>query len=227
MARISGSNSSNKQQVDANLAARVSITPPFVDAASAGRYRAVMKTGLATLLSAHTASAGHWCAFRNASSTKVILVDKVRIAACMITDFTTLQRFDLAMRFARGFTVLHTAGAAVTLSGDNAKMRTAYPTSSAEARIATTGDLTVGTVSAIDSNPMLVAGSGQPSDGATVGNIPFGATFEAGAAGGPIVLAQNEGLIFSNEVLMGAAGTANILAELEWREMLIADAANI
>lgn len=213
------------QGVEATNAAFVTLLPGTIGA-SGGRYRMTARTGLATVLSAHTSSAGHFAQFRWGSTTKSAIIERIEIDAAMITDFTTLQRFALAAFFARAFTAAGSGGAALTLTTNNGKLRTSHATTAlSEFRVATTADLTAGTHT-LDANPFLVAESGQPSDGATVGNNRLGAVFDA-KVNGPIVLAQDEGLVFSNLVLMGAAGTAGIAVTVDWREVLNAEVPTI
>lgn len=221
MTQIRGSVSegNNIQEVEDQKAARVAVYPPAVDAANGGRYRIGASTGLITTIAAHTASAGHIGAFRWGSTTKTCIVDNIRIVASMVTDFTTLQQFRIGARIARSYSASHTGGTQLTLTGNNGKLRTDYATTAlTDFSISTTSALTAGTHT-IDTQPFLLALSGQPSDGATVGNIPFEAVFDARESG-PIVLEANEGIVFSNEILMGAAGTATVGIVVSWREYL-------
>lgn len=222
MAIIQGGSVANNQEVDLSLASRVSLQPPQVIAADGGRYEISLVTGLATLLSAHTATAGHFAYARWGSATKTALVDYVRIGGVVITDFTTFQRFHVAGRLARGFTASGSGGTAATITADNCKLRPGYATTAfTDLRVATTADLTAGTQT-IDTQPFIHCIIGTASDGATVANIP-NATERDGHSRGPIILTQDTGLVFSNEVLMGAAGTATLTVTLGWREVLNAN----
>lgn len=222
MAIIQGGSVANNQEVDLSLAARVSLQPPQVIAADGGRYEVVLQTGLATLLSAHTATAGHFGYFRWGSTTKTALIDYVKLQGITVTDFTTFQRFSVSGRIARGYTASGSGGTALTISGNNCKLRTAHATTAAtDIRVATTADLTAGTQT-IDTQPFISLCIGNASDGATVANLPH-AVERDGHSRGPIILAQDEGLVFSNDILMGAAGTAQLQVTIGWREVLNAN----
>ncbi len=209
-------------KIDLGRSARVNIVGPHVDATTGGRYRATAQSGLATLLNAFTTTAGHFCAFRNPSTTKTCVVDYIKVAACMTTDFTNACELRLAARVARAFTALHTSGAATTLTTNNAKMRTSYQTCAAQLYVCTTGDLTAGT-HVLDVAPFLVVPSKQADSGVTIQNPTIEGVFDAGAQGGPLILAQDEGIVFSNEILMSAVGVAHLSVTIGWREMLNAE----
>lgn len=186
------------------------------------RFRMTARSGLLTTVAAKTASAGHIAAFRNTSTTKSILVDRVRLDGSVITDFTTLQRLGFGLFIARGYTASHSGGTAQTLTGNNGKLRTSDPAISAlgDFRIGDTGALTAGTHT-LDAQPVTSADFGVPSDGATVENKALAMEFSGD--NGPIVLAQDEGLVLANMVLMGAAGTVALDLTIDWREVLNAE----
>lgn len=220
MATLKGTDGS-LQQTEPNLASRVSLHAPYVDDTDGGRFQVSLKTGLITTIAAMTITAGHLFGFRNPSASKTILIDRLKIKACMVTDFTTLQQLHFAARKATGFSVLHSAGgAAVTLTGEGPKKRTTQLASIATAYLATTAAITGQTAVDISGKtPLVMAISGQPSAGATTAKIPFGEEFIGVRDGGPITLTENEGLIVSNEILMGAAGTCILGIDISWREM--------
>lgn len=209
------------QEVDTSRAGRMSLQPPSVVAANGGRYEVVLSSGLVTLLSAHTATAGHFAWFRNPSATKSVLVDYIKIAGAMVTDFTTFQRLSLSARIARAYTASHTGGTAATLTGNNAKLRTSYATMAAVCGVSTTGDLTAGT-HVIDIQPFMGLIVANSSDAITTKRTPS-ETVREGHSRGPVILVQDEGIVFSNDVLMGAAGTAGLQVTVGWREVLNAE----
>ena len=201
--------------------ARTLELPPSVGSVG-GRFRAAIRSGLLTTIAAKTATLGHVAAFRNASTTKTVLVDRIDLKAAMVTDFTAAQRLALAAYVARAYTAAHTGGTAATLTGNNAKKKTSGPASAdVSLRIGTTTALTAGTHT-LDAQPFLVAESGQPSAAPTDANLPILASFD-GREAGPLVLAQDEGIVLANEVLMGAAGTLGLAIEISWREILNAE----
>lgn len=223
MAKMKGTDGT-LQEVDANKAARTSLTHPFTRDADGGRYRLVTKSGLLTTIAARTTTAGHLWAMHNPSATKAVIIDRLAIAASMITDFTTEQRLILAARKVLGFTVLHTTGGSAP-SADKWKKRESMALPSARFYFANAAAAITGsTISTPLDDPILEAVSGQPAAGTTVANIPIAAEFAGALDGGPYVLMQNEGIVISNEILMGAAGTMVLGVTCAWREVLIADA---
>lgn len=225
MAKMKGTDGT-LQEVDPNKAARASITHPFTRDADGGRYRVATKSGLLTTIAARTTTAGHLWAMHNPSATKAIIIDRLAIVASMITDFTTEQRVILAARRAAAFTVLHTTGGGSTENKNKKRESMAAPVARiyfANAAAAISG----ATITTPETDPFLEAISGQPSAGATVANMPIAAEFAAPLDGGPFIMMQSEGIIISNEILMGAAGTMVLGVACSWREVLIADAANM
>lgn len=220
MAIIKGGATSNLQEVDAQLAARVSVSPPAITAANGGRYRFVGRSGLITTIAAFTATAGHVGAFRWGSTTKTAVIDSIAMSAAMVTDFGTLQQLAFTVRMARSYTASHSSGTAGTLSGNNCKLRTTYATTGlTDARVSATAALTAGTHT-IDTQPIMVLDLAEPGSAQA---IQRGNRVERSFVNGPIVLAQDEGLVFANEILMGATGTAIFSFEVEWREYLNSD----
>lgn len=223
MAIIKDSSATNTMDVDGQGAALVRPGMPKITVANGGRYRFASRTGLITTIAAHTATAGHLVGFRWGSTTKTCLVDYIRLQLCTVTDFTTLQQFAVGARMARSYTASHSGGTTATLTGNNCKMRSSYATTAlTAAQVATTAELTAGTHT-IDTQPFLVCSTSAPSAGATTDQIPWAVEFNAKTGTGPIILAQDEGFVVSNETLMGAAGTAILAIEVEWREYLNAD----
>lgn len=229
MARLKGSNSANLAQVEANDALWVQNVHPYVDDLNGGRYGVALKTGLVTALTAMTITAGHIGSFRNPSTTKTILVDRLAIKVAVVTDFTTVQQLQFAARKATGLTVLHTAGgAAVTLTGEGPKKRTSMLASIATAYLATTAVVTGQTAVDISSKtPLVMAAGSSPSSALTNTRQHFEDIYVGSERGGPIVLVQDEGFIFTSETLMGAAGTAVVEIDIDWREVLNANAADL
>ncbi len=200
---------------------RVSVLPPTKGSAG-GRYAVRLRSGLLTAIAAKTATAGHLATLRNPSATKTLLLERIRVEASPVTDFTALQRLGFAAFIARAFTTAYTGGTALTLTGDNAKKKTSDPTTVAEVREPLAAAL--GHVAAtLDAQPFMGAEGGVPADGATAENKVIAAEWLERDSGSPIVLRQNEGIVIANTVLMGAAGTVALQIDLEWRELLNAE----
>lgn len=234
MAIIKGGATSNLQEVDASLAARVSVLPSSIGSAG-GRYALGLTSNLVTVLSAFTATAGHVGAFRWGSTTKTCLLDYMRISIHMVVDFAAAQRIALEAHIARAYTASHAGGVAAAnvaqtiaaVTGNNSKLRTSYPTTGlTDARLSDTADLTAGT-HVIDGNAFLQCALQAPAAGTTVQKIPSVAIFDARTQGGPIVLAQDEGIVIGNRLLWAATGTGIVTVDYQWRELLNADVPSI
>ncbi len=199
-------------------ALRVSAYP----AEALGFYRFSAMTGLQTATVAGTATLGGVFAMRNPHATTLVIIQYVRIRWQMVTAFTTAQEVNYRIFIARSFSALHTTGGTViagTVGGF--KKRASYPTSvlgTTNAIIATTAGLTGGTFT-LDSQEMNGLNTWSQT-GAAPAVMPAQETFLDATNSGdsPIILAQNEGIVVRNEILMGAAGTGRLLVEVAWYE---------
>jgi hypothetical protein len=192
-----------------------------------GAYGTAAVSGLITGVVAGSATNGHLFAFRFAPPTaqpapKYALIQRVRARAFTIDGYTAAQEVGIDLVVARSYTVGHTSGTALTLTGNNAKKITApCPTiQGATLRIATTGQLTAGTHT-LDAQPLRFAAYAELAAAATV---PKGA-YEIFMSTEdldryPLALAANEGFIIRNTVAQGAAGTVRLDVEVDWLELL-------
>lgn len=190
-----------------------------------GAYRSGAKTGLLTVISAPTATAGHIWAARwsppvpgaaSAHARQYAVIQRLRARWYTIAGFTAAQEVGLDLFRMTAYTAAHTGGNALTPS----PKRASVPASLMTGRISTTGDLTAGTQT-IDTDP--IAG-GVFSELAAAATVPKGA-FEIYLSTEdldryPIVLAPNEGLLLRNSILMGAGGTARVIVEMDWLEVV-------
>lgn len=210
---ILGSGSAIEAEVDATTKALRTSTYPcdgagFIFSAS---------TGLITTIAAGTTSAGHLFAFRNGTST-LMIVERIRLRWQQITAFTTPQEVGLQAFVTRGYTAPHTGGTQINpaSAGGLKKVSTGANTVLTDARMAQAGALAGGTHT-LDALPFLeVAGWSQTGAAPAVTSgfeeeLVFDSRY-------PIVLGLNEGIIVRNTILMGAAGTARAIVSLEWRE---------
>ncbi len=231
--------STNIAEVEASRAARVAMGPDFIGAvATGGRYRAHLRTNLATVISAITATGdvGQIGQFRWGSAAKKCLIDRIEIGFQPVTDFTTFQRIVLGVRKV-GFAAVgtHTATASggtttanlatvAVLTGDNFKRGSVnMPTTVlTDFRLTDTADLTCGAgARSLDVQDFMTLVACPKSDGATIAKPRFEKIWEAN--GRPLVLHQDTGLSLMNHILWGAAGTAVVDMAVEWREILNAE----
>lgn len=189
-----------------------------------GAYRVAAVSGLLTGVAAASATAGHLFAVQWAPASKekiqTCVLQRLRARFVTITGYTAAQEIGIDVVVARAFTVAGSGGTALTLTTNNAKKRTAFPTSlMADMRIGTTGALTAGTQT-LDAQP-LAQGVGS--------ELAAAATVQKGVAElylstedldrYPVVLMPQEGLIVRNTIAQGAAGTGRLVVEMDWLEV--------
>lgn len=120
------------------------------------------------------------------------------------------------MYAARSFTASDTGGTAGTLTGNNSKLRTSFPTTQlADFRISSTAALSAGTRT-LDSNPLasVNVAVGTSTSAQLLGQTVF---YEPGQAGDyPLILAANEGFVI--QATVPATGTWSIQVRVDWEE---------
>lgn len=182
-----------------------------------GAFQLGAASGALTTVAAYTSTAGHVFAFRWAPNTSALCaVKRVSVGFNLTTGFGAAQQMGFALYAARSYSASHSGGTPIVLTGNNNKYRTSLGTSGVtNAQIATTTALTAGTHT-IDSQPL--------------GQTNFWATTTAGslltnydlisydANDYPFVLANNEGFIIANTILMGATGVGTLIVNVEWFE---------
>lgn len=189
-------------------AARVVIKPDEM----LGAYQVSAATGAITTVAAN----GPIFSFRWApNNSTVCVIKRISVGFVCTTAFTTAQQMGFGVVMARSFSGSDSGGTALTLTGNNNKYRTSLATSSVtDARIATTAALTAGTrtldAQAIGTNYFWVAGAGT--------SLTQTDLISYDANDYPIVLANNEGFVITNLVLMGAAGVGTAVVNVEWFE---------
>lgn len=124
----------------------------------------------------------------------------------------------LEVVFARAFTASDSGGTALTITGNNGKLKTNFDTTLVtDLRIATTGTLTAGTRT-LDTQALATVGYGT---GTAVGTtaLPHTILISRETNAYPVVLSQNEGLILRNPLAGPATGSFVVFVTLRWREM--------
>ena len=193
--------------------------------------RLVVSTGAVTTIAARTATAGHLLAFRNASTTRKLMVYRVGAKFTLTTAYGAAQETGCDLILARSYSASHTGATAVDLGSTVAstnELLVDFPTSAMGTaglcRVADTGALTAGTQT-LDANPIGVLSAWTAAIGDKVplvtagGHDDFGDLYNADKSRGlPIVLGANEGLIIRNLILMGATGVGRWDFLIEWAE---------
>ncbi len=176
-----------------------------------GAYRLNMMSTELTLVAAQTATLGHIGSFRNASSTLSVVVDAISCKFWFTVLPTVLQEFGLGLFMARSYTASHTGGAAATITTNNGKLRTSYPTlADISMRMGTTGALTAGTHT-LDAQSFASSGTYcMAANAAAHQSVGFELNYAPGPGVGKILLAQNEGFVLTNSILGGTAAKWNV-----------------
>lgn len=182
-----------------------------------GKYRLVAETGT---IGAGAAADSEIFEFRfDPSDTNMrAIVRRIFISAISLGTGFSAGQCIIEAKFARAFTVAGTGGGAVTLTTNQAKMRTAYGTSLAEARVSTTAALTAGTQT-LDTLAFASAFTGVGTAAYTqfigVAGQPLD-LFHATEGNEPIVIAGDEGFVIRATV--PATGTWAAAIGVEWDE---------
>lgn len=171
-------------------------------------YSLVGASGLITTVAARTSSAGHVFAARFVSASKVFAVTRLRVYWQTISGFTAAQEMALAAFKLTGYSAAHTGGSAVAALARSPD----FAASGLSARIGDTGALTAGTHTI---GSQLLRGSfSELADSALLHKGFIDEQRED--ADHPICVLENEeGILVSNEILMGAGGTGRLTVELD------------
>jgi hypothetical protein len=210
---IQGS-SGNTQDVAANtLAARVNERPMNV-----GSFGSFIAASFSGTQAAGLAATSPIFSFRSATTGgPLILVRRVAFEMSVSTTGFAAGTALINMFVARTFTGSDTGGTALTMTTNNAKLRTAFGTSAVQdIRIASTTTLTAGTRT-LDAAPMASAFVGV-STTATQILIPNRNLIGAQHGGEwPLVLAANEGFVL--QATVPATGTWVFTCQVVWDEV--------
>lgn len=208
MAVIQGGTSGALAEVDATFKAqRVTIRPVEL----IGYHSIGGNSGALTGVAAN----GAVFSLRNTGA-NLLLIRRVMIGFVTTTAFTTAQGLAYSLIKATGFTASDTGGTALYTAGQN-KHRTSMAniTSAPDVRISSTAALAAGTRT-LETVGMGVAGGTSNAVGTSLAPQPL---LEQDTGDYPLVLAQNEGLIISNLIAMGAAGVIQLHVNLEMAEV--------
>ena len=151
------------------------------------------------------------------NNSTIALIRKIEVCLSDIVAFT-VGTVIIAPTIARAFTASDTGGTPATLTGNNLKMRTSFPsTNMTDIRVATTTNLTAGTRTLDPSSfavlmTSVTAVAGQPPNGGNISTV-----FRANIGEQPLQLANNEGF----EILQSvpATGTWQCSVVVGWDEV--------
>jgi hypothetical protein len=227
MSRIEGGSVGLQADVGAAPASGLHHIAKPTDAGALGHYRVSVPTGT---LTAGLAAGGQIFSLRWADATRLLVLKSLNVKVLTLTPFTgaTLSDYgSVDAVVARSFTVAASGGTAVTLTGNNAKVRTSMATSLVNTmQVATTAALTAGTqtLDAQAFKSSLVRGNRTNPAAATeeaVASTDNGLALNFNVSNGeyPIVLAANEGIVIRNRTVWPIAGTAMYVIDVAWAEV--------
>ena len=185
---------------------------PYKQCPEYSDYSIAMRSGALTIVAAD----GPVWSCQWTSTSLICVVKRIAISIGVTTAYTTAQVTRYGLYFARAYTVADTGGTAATLTTNNGKKDTRYPTTSlTDLRMCTTGAITAGTRT-LDAQPLDVTQFGTTALGNAsdeewnYGMVP---------SRQELILRQNEGLVINNLMTMGAVGVVFLAITLEWAEV--------
>jgi hypothetical protein len=208
-------------EVDGTLfrALRVAIRP--ADYGSLGSYALSAVTGTIAAALAANSELAQW---RWTHATNLGVVRRIRVSAGMNVAATAAALLSLEAVIARSFTVAGTGGTALTITGNNAKLRTSMGTTLlGEMRVATTAALGIGT-KVLDTQGIGITAYGILTGAITTQTsgriVPLEDLYDCNNADGhPVVSAQNEGFVIKTGIINPAAMTWNLGVTVRWAEL--------
>ncbi|HXK36988.1 MAG TPA: hypothetical protein VJ553_05405 [Candidatus Paceibacterota bacterium] len=185
---------------------------PYKQCPERSDYMISVPSGALTIVAAN----GPLWSMQWTSTSLICVVKRVKLSLGVTTAFTTAQTVHLGLYFARAYTVADTGGTAATLTTNNGKLDTSYPTTVlTDLRMCTTGALTPGTrtldAQSLDVGVFACSAIGAAGDV----EMQFGLT----PSRQEIILRQNEGLVLHNLTTMGVVGVVRLTVTLEWAEV--------
>jgi hypothetical protein len=190
---------------------------PIVDVI--GSYKQTVTTGAVTTIAAGTASAGHILALRWAPTPTSLYarLKSIEVEFLLTTAFGAAQEVGFDAYVARSYSAASSGATALDFTGGTGKKLATYPTSQMTGRIASAAAMTAGTQT-LDTNAFARGSLWAGAVGATLG--PRYYDFTATPEGG-IMLANQEGIIVRNTILMGATGVGKWHFTFEWDECVV------
>lgn len=203
------------------LAARV-VHRPY-DYTGAGRvlgfYRAA---GISSAIA--PAANGIMANMRYGDTTSFLVLLRLRVGISVVTAVTAQSTPPMVVAHARAYTASETTSiAALTLTGNNAKMRTTPMNSSqvAQFALATVAAGVTGGTKTLDTSSFGIA-TISPALGAIGSGTPMFDIYKADNNGGhPVVYGGNEGFALSWGSTTLATGTVTVAVEAEWAEVIV------
>jgi len=222
MAVIEGGVSGQLVGVGAESGSAAHIQAKPIDAGALGHYAVSVQTGA---IAAGAAANAEVFQLRWSDASRLCVVTKIIVTGMRATTAFAAGAIDIKATVARTWTASGSGGTALTLTGEQAQLRTSFGTSlMGDMRIATTAALGAGTktLDTQDLGTITTHSSGGWSAATPiVGQIylPDNVLWkpDTGAGEHPLVLAQNEGVVVRATV--PATGVWNIGVTVQWSEV--------
>jgi len=151
--------------------------------------------------------------------TNILVLKRLSVGLQVTTAYTkgSLRLSSYIVR--TSFTQGATNGTLVTLTGNNGKKRTSFPTTTAVGYICTTTGITGDTATGEDTIPFGITNMDLP---ASIGNVPVTGLADLCtqlSTEYPIVLAAGEGIRVKNDTAFALTGVSNLIVNLEYAEV--------
>lgn len=200
-------------------------TPRPIEYGSFGHYQISATSGL--MAAGVGVANAVMFAFRWGDGSRIALVtyiDMVPLTGTIFAAGVTDYGYDLFK--VTGYSASHGGGTAISMAGENGKLRTTFPSSLVtDMRIASTTALTGGTAT-FPASPLAQSLTHISYNNAAAEADPpgtkFACRFAPNLAAGehPLHLAQNEGVVIRNRIAWPITGTVVVQVEIRWIELL-------
>jgi len=203
-------------EVDGTTFRAVRVVQKPMDHGAFGQYQLSTTIPLVVTQAAN----GTLFSFRWADATRLCAVQTIRLECQQTAPATATIAPVFEVFAARSFTASDSVGTALTLTGNSFKKRTSMGTTLVTdiRKSAVAAGLTVGTRT-LDGEPILQLGTVQTITNVNTTTYTKTSDFTDGIDH-PMILATNEGFIVRGPtVVFGAAGTANLIIEMQWVEL--------
>lgn len=175
-----------------------------------------VQSGAATVIAAN----GPMFSFRNIGANP-IGIRRLGVGFVATTAFTAAQLLDFGLFVARSFSASDSGQTAITLTGNNTKLRTSHVAlTNVDCRISTTAAITAGTRT-LDTNALGIAsGWATTAAGVIIAPSKDNLLGQEEDVDYPLILATNEGIIVAPLTTMGAGGVGRLIVNMQLNEMI-------
>jgi len=202
-------------EVDGTTFRAMRVVQRPIDHGAFGQYQLSTTVPLVVTQAAN----GTLFSFRWGDASRICVVQSIKLEVQQTAAATATIAPVFEVFTARSFTASDSIGTALTLTGNSFKKRTSMGTTLVTdiRQSSVAAGLTAGTRT-LDAQPILQLGTVQTITNVNTTTYSKVADFTDGSDH-PLVLAQNEGFIVRGPtVVFGAAGTANLIVEVQWVE---------